>query len=348
MSMNRRELMVSALALSAAQAFPSLTHAQTRRLVVNCLTGSWEVAFRDAAVPVFRRDNNNAEIALEPMIGFDQVAKVSAARSNPPLDVMMLDPGPSLTAAAQDLIVPFPAENSKHFADIHPAAKSGLGVAPCFQVIGIAYNPERVKTPPTSWADMWKPEYKGRVGITSMNATLGTAFMVEVARMRGGSEANIDEAFKALAELKPNIGAVAANPSQAAALFQQGQIDIAPAIFNEIQLLKARDVAVEIVLPKERGVGYTSTMHIVKNSPHPELAFKYIEACMSPEVQSKLVAAPYMVVPTNGKVKMTGEVAKLLGNSPEELNKRLVVQDWKTINQNRTAWIERFNREIKA
>ena len=102
------------------------------------------------------------------------------------------------------------------------------------------------------------------------------------------------------------------------------------------------------MLPKERGVGYTSTMHIVKNSPHPELAFKYIEACMSPEVQSKLVAAPYMVVPTNGKVKMTGEVAKLLGNSPEELNKRLVVQDWKTINQNRTAWIERFNREIKA
>ncbi|TAK48735.1 MAG: extracellular solute-binding protein [Xanthobacteraceae bacterium] len=291
---------------------------------------------------------NNAEIALEPMIGFDQLAKVSAARSNPPLDVMMLDPGPSLTAAAQDLIVPFPAEKSKHFADIHPAARSELGVSPCFQVIGLAYNPERIKTPPTSWADMWKPEYKGRVGITSMNSTLGTAFMVEVARMRGGSEANIDEAFKALAELKPNIGAVAANPSQAAALFQQGQIDIAPAIFNEIQLLKARDVAVDIVLPKERGVGYTSTMHIVKNSPHAELAFKYIEACMSPEVQSKLVSAPYMVVPTNSKVKMTGEVAKLLGNSPEELSKKLVVQDWKVINQNRTAWIDRFNRDIKA
>jgi len=340
--------MVSALALGVAQAFPSLAGAQARRLVVNCLTGSWEVAFRDVAVPVFRRDNNNAEIALEPMIAFDQVAKVAAARANPPLDVMMLDSGPSLTAVAQDLVTPYPKDRSKHFNDIHPDAKSDMGAAPCFQVIGLAYNPERIKTPPTSWADMWKPEYKGRVGIANMNSTLGVAFMVEVARMRGGSEANIEEAFTALAQLKPNIGAVAANPSQAAALFQQGQIDIAPAIFNEIQLLKARDVPVEIVLPKERGIGYTSTMHIVKNSPHAELAFKYIEACLSPEVQSKMMQAPFLVVPTNTKVKMTGEIAKLLGNSPEELNKKLVIQDWKAINQSRAAWIDRFNREIKA
>jgi putative spermidine/putrescine transport system substrate-binding protein len=348
MLMSRRNSIMSALAFAATQAFPSLTSAQARRLVVNCLTGSWEVAFRDAAVPAFRRDNENAEIALEPMIGVDQLAKVAAAKANPPLDVMMLDPGPSLSAIAQDLITPYPKDRSKHFADIHPDAKSDMGAAPCFQVIGLAYNTERVKTAPTSWSDMWKPEYKGRVGITNMNSTLGAAFMVEVARMRGGSEANIDEAFVALAELKPNIGAVAANPSQAAALFQQGQIDIAPAIFNEIQLLKARDVPVEIVLPKERGIGYTSTMHIVKNSPYAELAFKYIETCLSPEVQSKLMETPYLVVPTNSKVKMKGEVAKLLGDSPDALNKNLVIQDWKTINQSRAAWIERFNRAIKS
>ena len=346
MSVNRRELMTSTLAIGAMQAFPQMSQAQARRFVANCLTGSWEVAFRDNAVPVFRRDNNNAEVALEPMIGVEQLAKITAAKDNPPLDVTMLDNGPSLVAIAQDLIAPYPVAKSKYFGEILPDAKSPMGVSPFFQIIGIAYNTDRIKKPPTSWDDMWKPEYKGRVGVTNLNSSLGTGFMVEVARKHGGSEANIDEAFKRLAELKPNIGAVAANPSQAAALFQQGQIDIAPAIFNEIMLLKARDVPVDFVLPQERGIGYNSTMHIVKNSPHADLAFKYIEACLSPEVQTKMMQAPYLVVPTNSTVKMTGEIAKLFG-SVEKLTEKLRFLDWKTINQSRSAWVERFNREIK-
>lgn len=347
MSINRRNLVAAALTVGAAQAFPLMTKAQARRFVVNCLTGSWEVAFRDNAVPVFRRDNANAEIALEPMISVEQVAKLAASRSNPPLDVVMLDDGPSLVAIAQDLVVPYPVTQSKYYADILPESKSPMGVAPILQVAGIAYNPERIKRPPTSWDDMWKSEYKGRVGVTNMNSTLGALFMVEIARTHGGSEANIDEAFKRLAELKPNLGAVATNPSQAAALFQQGQIDIAPAIYNEIMLLRARDVAVDFVLPKERGVGYNSNMHIVKNSPYADLAFKYIEACLSPEVQTKMMQAPYLVVPTNSKVQLAGEVAKLFG-SVDQIKEKLRFLDWRVINQNRSAWVERFNREISS
>jgi putative spermidine/putrescine transport system substrate-binding protein len=346
MSITRRDLMISALAIGAMQAFPQMSQAQARRFVANCLTGSWEVAFRDNAVPVYRRDNNNAEVALEPMIGVEQLAKISASKANPPLDVTMLDNGPSLVAIAQDLIAPYPVDKSKHYADILPDAKSPMGVSPCLQIIGIAYNTDRIKTPPTSWDDLWKPEYKGRVGVTNLISSLGMGFMVDVARKHGGSETNIDEAFKRLGDLKPNIGAVAANPSQAAALFQQGQIDIAPAIFNEIMLLKSRDVPVDFVLPKDRGVGYTSTMHIVKNSPYAEQAFKYIETCLSPEVQTKMMQAPYLVVPTNSKVKLTGEIAKLFG-STEQLKEKLTFLDWKTINQNRGDWVDRFNREVK-
>ena len=51
--------------------------------------------------------------------------------------------------------------------------------------------------PPTSWEDLWKPEYKGRVGITGMASSLGTAFMVEIAKLNGGSETNVEPAFAA-------------------------------------------------------------------------------------------------------------------------------------------------------
>jgi putative spermidine/putrescine transport system substrate-binding protein len=347
MQPQRRRLLASALALGAMSLFPKLSLAQVRRLVFATFTGSWEEAHRDVLVPAFRKTTGDAEITLDPMLSVDQIAKVTAARANPPIDVMLHDPGPALVAIAQDLVEPYPVATSAYYKDLIADAQEPMGPAPFFQVVGITYNPDKVKTPPTSWADLWKPEYKSRVGITNLNSTLGTGFLVEIARMHGGSEANADPGFKAIDELKPNIAAVAANPGQLATLYQQGQIDIGPGNFNAIQILKARGVAVDFVAPKEGAIGFKTTIHIVKNSPNKELAFKLIEASLSPEVQAKLMDSPYLIVPTNTKVKMGGEIAKVLAKDPDDLKKKFVFQDWKKINEQRSAWIERFNREIK-
>ena len=139
--------------------------------------------------------------------------------------------------------------------------------------------------------------------------------------MHGGSEANVDPGFKAIEALKPNLAAVAANPGALATLFQQGQIDISPGNFNAIQILKARGVPVEFVAPKEGAIAFKTTIHVVKNSPNKELAFKLIEAALSPEVQTTLMNSPYLIVPTNTKVQMGGEIAKRAGEGhrrPEE------------------------------
>jgi putative spermidine/putrescine transport system substrate-binding protein len=340
--------MTTALTLGAMKAFPGLSFAQARPLVFATFTGSWEEAHKAVIVPAFRKATNNANIVLDPMLSVDQIAKVTAARANPPIDVMLHDPGPALVAIDQGLVEPYPTGESASYKDLIPVAQESMGPAAFFQVVGLTYNPEVIKTAPTSWADLWKPEFKGRVGITNMNSTLGTGFMVEIAKMNGGSEANLDPAFAAIAKLKPNLAAVAANPGALATLFQQGQIDISPGNFNAIQILKARGVPVEFVAPKEGAIAFKTTIHIVKNTPNKDLAFKLIEAALSPEVQSKLMDAPYLVVPTNGKVTLGGEVAKILAKDAAELQKKFVFQDWKKINEQRSAWIERFNREIKV
>ena len=113
-----------------------------------------------------------------------------------------------------------------------------------------------------------------------------------------------------LAAAMPEPGTV--RPGALAALYQQGQIDISPGNFNAIQILKSRGVPVEFVAPKEGAIAFKTTIHIVKNSPNKELAFKLIEASLSPEVQAKLMESPYLIVPTNTKVKMAGEIAKVL------------------------------------
>lgn len=348
MNLSRRHLLTGALTLGAMQLYPGLTKAQAKRLVFATFTGSWEEAHRDVLVPAYRKATNNAEIVLDPMLSVDQIAKVTAARANPPIDVMLHDPGPALVAIGNDLVEPYPVDKSAHYKDLIADAQEPAGPAIFFQVVGLTYNPDKIKNPPTSWADLWKPEYKGKVGITNLNSTLGTGFLVEIARMNGGSESNVDPGFKAIEALKPSLSAVAANPGQLATLFQQGQIDISPGNFNAIQIMKARGVAVEFVAPKEGAIAFKTTAHIVKNTAAKDLAFALIEAAMSPDVQAKLMGEPYLIVPTNTKVKIAGEVAKSLAKDHAEMKKKFLFQDWKKINEQRSAWIERFNREIKV
>jgi putative spermidine/putrescine transport system substrate-binding protein len=342
----RRHLLQTSLTLGAMQLFPGMGHAQAKRLVFATFTGSWEEAHKAVLVPAFR-GATKADITLDPMLSVDQIAKVTAARNNPPIDVMLHDPGPALTAIGQGLTEDFPVAQSRHYKDLIPEAQEGTGPAIFFQVVGLTYNPEKIKVAPTSWRDLWKPEFKGRVGITNLNSTLGTGFLVEVAKMFGGSEANVEPGFKALNDLKPNLAAVAANPGALAALFQQGQIDISPGNFNAIQILKARGVPVEFVTPREGAIAFKTTVHLVKNAPNRDLAIALIEQAMSPEVQSKLMDSPFLIVPTNGKVKMAGEVARVLAKDQADMKKRFIFQDWKKINEQRAQWIERFNREVK-
>lgn len=344
---SRRQLMGTALTLGAMHAFPGLSWAQARPLVFATFTGSWETAHKAVLMPAFRQANGNAAVVLDPMLSVDQIAKVTAARAAPPIDVMLHDPGPGLLAVAAGLVEPYPVERSAHFKDLIPVAQDASGPGAFFQVVGLTYNPETVKTPPTSWADLWDPQYKGRVGITNLASTLGTGFLVELARMNGGGEGNVEPGFAALQKLKPNLSAVAANPGALAALYQQGQVDIGPGNYNAIQILKAQGVPVEFAVPKEGAIAFRTTMHITKNSPNAELAFKLIEAALSPEVQTALMAAPYLVTPTNTKVKIAGELAKLIPDT-ESMKTRFVFEDWGKINEQRARWIDRFNREMRG
>src|SRR3954464_11121533 len=98
MIMNRRSLMTTALTLGAMKAFPGLSYAQARPLEFATFTGSWEEAHKAVLVPGFRKANAEAAIVPRPMFSVGEIAKINAARANPPIDVMLHDPGPALVA----------------------------------------------------------------------------------------------------------------------------------------------------------------------------------------------------------------------------------------------------------
>ena len=162
----------------------------------------------------------------------------------------------------------------------------------------------------------------------------------------GGTEDNFDPAFKALRDLLPNVGAIGANLGSYATLWQQEQIDIAPYNFNFVQTLKAKDVPVELAIPDTGAVGWYTSMHLVANAVEPDLAVTYIDTALEAPVQTAMMQAPYAIIPTNAGVMLDGAITQSLGKTHADLAK-VRSFDWEKINPQRSALIDRFNREVK-
>src|SRR5437667_152170 len=247
-SIDRRTFVRGGAALAIAALTPVPASAKDQ-LVVATFPGTWNEVHREILAPYFQK-KTNADVTQTIMLATDQVAKLAATRGQPPFDVAILDEGPTLDAVKQGVLEKYPAAESPHFNELGPPFRNEWGPAISMQAIGLAYNPKKVKTAPRSWDDLWNPAYKGRVGLTALNSSLGMAFIVELARLKGGSESNLEPGFLALRTLMPNVGAISANLGAHSALIQQEQVDVAVHNFNFIETLKGKGVEVDWVKPE--------------------------------------------------------------------------------------------------
>ncbi|MBF2046031.1 MAG: extracellular solute-binding protein [Elainella sp. C42_A2020_010] len=320
-------------------------------LIATCFAGSWEQFYRQVLVPAFVKDMGG-EARITPMVSLEQVAQLTASPQNPPFDLALLDEGPFNAAAKDELFEKLPVDLVSNYADVLPELKNPEGWGPTtgVQVMGIAYNPKLVSTPPSSWKDLWGSQYRGRVSMQGMKTTQGTSFMVQIAKLNGGSETDIEPAFQALQELKPNFAGIASNAGALATLFQQEEVVIAPHDLNNVVALKQKGADIDWVMPKEGGIALRPAQQIVKNtSVDPKLAAAFINAALSTEVQQAMASEPYYFVPSNGNVSLSGLLEEKLGsNSAAKVLEKLVLLNWNEINKNRTEWIERFDREVQV
>jgi putative spermidine/putrescine transport system substrate-binding protein len=342
---SRRNLLGGSAAFGASALLSMPSRAQAKTLVAATFPGTWNEAHREFLAPAFTK-RTGASVTQSILLGNDQLSRLMAAKGGkPPFDVALFDSPQVLDAAKEGVIVEYPAAKSPNYKDLLPEFQDKWGPRISMQIIGIGYNPQKIKTPPKSWDALWDPQYKGRVGLTALNSQLGIAFLAEINRLRGGNEENFEPAFKALREMLPNVGAIGANLGSYATLWQQEQIDIAPYNFNFVQTLKGKDVPVELSIPSTGAVGWYTSMHVVTNAAESELAVQYIDTHLDPAVQGAMAKPPYDVIPTNSKVPLEGAITSVAKTHAELAKVRSF--DWEKLNPQRGALIDRFNREIK-
>ena len=275
------------------------------------------------------------------------MAKLRAAGARSELDVAYMDSQIVKQAKAEGLLQPLEPAKIAHWNDVYDVSrdKDAHWVSMMFAGTMITYNTNLVKEPPTSWADLWKPEFKGKLAIPDISGTSGQQFLMAAARLNGGSIENIDPGFEAIKKLKPNVQMMYTQPDQLIPLFERGDIAVAVWYTDRTGAAAAKGVPVAAAYPKEGAIGIVPTVSVPKASQKKELAQKYIATLLSPEGQLCFAQSQF-AGPTNKTVKLPPEVARKIISGPADVDK-LVLFDWAKVARQRPQWTERWNKELR-
>ncbi|OBS31409.1 spermidine/putrescine ABC transporter substrate-binding protein [Tepidimonas fonticaldi] len=206
-------------------------------------------------------------------------------------------------------------------ADFQPAAVHECGVGIFIWSTVLAYDGDRLKTAPTSWADFWNVQkFPGKRAMRK-----GARYNLEFALMADGvkpadvykvlaTKEGADRAFRKLTELKPHIQwwEAGAQPPQ---FLVAGDVVMSTAYNGRIDA--AQREGRNLKISWSGGIYDLDYWVIPKGSPNRDLAYRFIAAASTPEAQAEY-AKLISYGPTNNKAlaRLDAKVQEQLPTSP--------------------------------
>jgi putative spermidine/putrescine transport system substrate-binding protein len=339
----RRDAMFAAVSGATALAIPSVLRAQTaRELIIITYPGALSQPHRWLGDQLEAK-HPGLKVRLVPSDSQDVVAQIKAGQGFSPYDAMPNDEPPHLIGIAENYLTHRNDAALPNLKAVYPSllAKSqGFGVPATYSLVGLAYNTALVKTPPESWADLWKPEFKGKVGIARTSSNLGLATLAIAAKTFGGSESDLEIGWTKLKEFDAKA---ARSPAGLTQMLEREEIAIAPLWNNNTASAASKGLPIAFVKPKPAPIGIISFFSGIARTRSPELVDEWLNGIISPEYQARAAAAPYYFGPTVQGVTVPADAAPYTPSTPEEV---LTLQTiaWPKIVPVRGQLVERFDR----
>jgi len=216
----------------------------------------------------------------------------------------------------------------------------GLYVGPLTFVTNLDRARALGLTPPRSWADLLKPEYKGHIRMPNPN-TSGTAYNI-ITTMRTLNNGSEDAAFDYLRRLDANIDQYTrsgAAPGQSVAI---GEIPIAIGYAHDQVRLKNEGANTEITAPSEGSGFELASMSLIRGGRDQVQARRLYDWILASPDAQKLFTDYYLVLVRNGAVK---HPLALSLDQIKTINQDLV---WDGDTVNRTRLLNRWTNEIES
>lgn len=335
-------------ALAAAFAAP----AAARDLTVV----SWGGAYQDAQREVYFKpymDAKKAKLVEESWDGGVGVLRAKAQGGANNWDVVQVESEELLIGCEEGLYEKVDWSKYGGKDKFLPAAINDCGVGAIVYNFIFAYDADKLKDGPKSWADFWNVQkFAGKRGMRK-----GPKTTLEIALMADGvpplevyktlrTDAGIERAFKKLDQLKPNL-VWWEKGSQPPQLLASGELAMTVAYNGRIAAAnKSEKKNFKIVWPNSL---YTiDSWVIMKGSPNKAQAEDYIAFVSLPENQKNLPPKiPYGVTAKAATAMIDKALLAELPTAPENIQSALYIDDsfWlenlDKLNQRFNAWVAR-------
>ncbi|MFB5675901.1 PotD/PotF family extracellular solute-binding protein [Paenibacillus terreus] len=312
-------------------------------LTVASYGGVFDEAVKKYVITKFEEETG-AKVVLDPSYNY---TKLAADNKNPSVDLIVLDDARVIQGGEAGLLIKLDSSKISNWSNVYPEMidANQYGIAWCVGSYGIAYNKDKIQTPPTSWNDLWNPEYKGKVAINDLASANGSVqAFVGIAKMNGGDEKNMAPAFEKYKELAPNLLTIANSTPQMTDLLTREDIWIAPWWDGRALNLASTKSNIGFVRPQEGAYATIVETAIPVNAKNQELSYKFINMLLEEDAQLGF-AKDMFYGPTNKNVKLPDDLAKQVVYGEEGI-KSLKNVDWKYVATVRSEWINEWNQSI--
>jgi spermidine/putrescine-binding protein len=148
----------------------------------------------------------------------------------------------------------------------------------------IVYNADVIKEAPTSWADLWKDgcASKNMIMLDGAHDIIGAALLSLGYDVNTKDQKQLDEAKAKLQELAPCIKLYDSDSPKTALI--AGDADLGITWTGDAFLAGQENPAIKYVYPKEGAVLWQDNYAILKDAPHADAAYAWLNYSMQPDV----------------------------------------------------------------
>jgi putative spermidine/putrescine transport system substrate-binding protein len=333
-----------ALGTLALLLVPALASAQDK-LVVSVWGGSWRDMISEIIGKKFTAETG---IPVEYITGgtIDRLNKEKLAKGNPESDITFTTSHVGWLYANDGLYEQLDLSKVPNARSLVEQAKiSPYHIGTWAYVYTIGYRSDLLKGVNfESWADLWKPEIKGKLAAPDFDPS---HLIAVAAILSGGDAATWEKGQAKLKELKPSFKAFYTNDANSQQLIANGETPVQVILSMNAHYMAGEGVPIQLVIPKEGAVLGIDTVAIMKGSKKAELAYKFISLTLDPQVQAE-IAKFKKGSPVVANAKLDPAVAKLPGvfTTPDQWSRQAIIIDHKLRAEKTAEWRKWFAENI--
>ncbi len=210
--------------------------------------------------------------------------------------------------------------------------------------IGLVYNTKQISTAPSSWADLWDPQFKGKV--TFFDYYWYPVYIA--AKMNGGGLDNMQPGWDFWKAHAKQIRTIVTSNPQYLDVLSNGTAPLT-SYFNGTGLQwKNGGAPLDYVPPKEGAISVPVYLQSVQGNTADQNAVvtDIINDMLSPKWNEQW-ATTSVQVPANQNVKLPDSMASLAAFKKETVQKLQSI-DWTVVAKNNSEWRQKWDQFVKA